>query len=69
MPLPAGVEEEIHLLRDDFKERFMREENELHFEISEIKAGFMHLRESISSAAGCARRRLTGIFLHVKSIN
>ncbi len=32
------VKNEIHLQRDDFKEVFLREVNELHIEINEIKA-------------------------------
>jgi acylphosphatase len=32
------VKNEIHLQRDDFKEMFMKEVNELHIEINEIKA-------------------------------
>jgi len=33
-----GVKSEIRMQRDDFKEMFMREVNELHIEINEIKA-------------------------------
>lgn len=33
-----NVKNEIHLQRDDFKEVFLREVNELHIEINEIKA-------------------------------
>jgi hypothetical protein len=42
----AEVKEEIHLLRDDFRELFMREVSELRSKIAEIKATLARMQAS-----------------------
>jgi len=42
----ADVKEEVHLLRDDFRELFMREVSELRGEIAEVKATLARMQEA-----------------------